>query len=472
LGLLSLSLVALGKQVEQYPRKRVIVMQGRDYSIDPTLLFWEESPPNVQDIGSLLSRFAVGYLSSQPDIALVVPGREAFLGKSKTSAAEEFLELSKNLFYSLRTDEALQALSKGISAGFQEFMDVTDPQKMADLFLYAGLAYQEKGQDGEAIRAFKKMFFVAPEYPFHRKEFRKGYFPEKAEELMKIALQDFLEWTTAVSPLQKDERIGDLLASLNADALIYIFATKGAEDKKRVEVRVYEARDKKVAQVFSARRLASMDNLEDTVQRLLSQYVACADLPSRKAVIKKHPAVYFDTGGAYTTYLSSVAYGEPTRSPFHSIGFSTQVSVQLAKEIDVFGGLNILTSIADKYNDLLSTFTTVRFRLGVGYTFQGKWGRFYVHLGIDGQYLSDFRYSTSADCKFFGEVPGYCDKVNRLPYNFQGGSSVAFGVDAFIHRPVFVGARAGAGAYFFPASFSQPLNYPVFAELFLGYAFF
>jgi tetratricopeptide (TPR) repeat protein len=447
-------------------------MQGRDYSIDPSLLFWEDTPLNVEDIGALLSTAATDYLSSQPDIELVVPNREALIGRSKTPASEEFLELAKTLFNSLRTDEALQALAKGITAGFQEFMDVTAPQKMADLFLYAGLAYQEKGQEGEAIRAFKKMFFVAPAYPYHRKEFRKGYFPEKTEELMKIALQDFLEWTTAVSPLQKDERIGELLATLNADALVYLFATKGGEGKKSLEIRIYEAKNKKTTQVFSARRASTRQNIEDTVQRLLSQYIACADFPSRKPVRRKQASVYFDTGGTYTTYLSSLAYGEPTRSPFHSVGFSTQVSVQLAKEMDVFGGMNVMTSVADKYNDLISTFTTVRFRLGVGYTFQGRWGRFYIHLGIDGQYLSDPRFTKDPNCKLFGEGSLYCGKVEHLPYKFQGGSSVAFGVDVFIYRPVFVGARLGAGAYFFPASFNQPLNYPIFAELFLGYAFF
>lgn len=466
------SLLAFGKEVEEYPRKRIVVLQGRDYSIDPSLLFWEGDAPDMDDFGDVFFKSAVEYLSSQPDVEVVIPNAETLLGRAKTSASEQFLDIGKTLFYSLKTDEALQVLSKAITSGFQEFMDVTNPQKMAEMFLFMGLAYQEKGLDGEAIRAFKKMFFVAPVYPYQRKEFRKGYFPERAEELIKIALQDFLEWTTTVSPLQKDERIAELLTLLNADGLVYLFARRDSEGKKVIEVRVYEIKEREASQVFSGRHTMTKDNIEDTVQRLLSQYIACADLPSRKAIKRRDPFVYFDTGMAYTTYLSSLAYGRPTRSPFHSVGFLTQVSVQLAKEVDLFAGINLMTSIADKYNDLLSTFTTFRFRLGVGYTFQGRWGRFYIHLGLDGQYLSDPRFTTNPDCKLFGEGSLYCKAVERLPYKFQGGSSVAFGADIFIYRPVFIGTRMGAGAYFFPASFSQPLNYPIFGELFLGYAFF
>lgn len=474
-GFLADSALADDPGPEALPRKRILVLSVRDYRIEPEALFPDvvssvqtpEAPP--------LDATVLDTLRTEPE-AEAVRAVDVLTasGEGRGNVARGFLHLGIELYRNLRVDDAVLTLEKGVETGLVEYLDVLDPPRMFDLYLYLGLSYVEQGRVGLAHVAFKNMFLVAPREAFRRPEFRRGYFPAAAEEAIRAAAVDFVQTSPQEVPLGSTERTADLLKATGSKALVDIYLTNGASRKGLLSIRIHEPvpNERSVRTAWARRHpYPGPREAQDLISRDISAWFACTDLPSRLPPRERMPRFYMDTTGSYVLFLR-----HPTRNVFHNAGFGVGLAYQILRELDFFARVNLLTSFPDKYNDLIAGFTSIRFHTGVGYTLQGAWGRFFVHTGLDLQYLTNFVSSTDPACKIaaWTNNPEFCNPahVERLPYRFLGGAGVVIGVDVFLLGPIYVTFKVGAATYFFPAGPASPLNFPLVGEAGLGYAFF
>lgn len=452
-----------------FPRRQVVVLPVRDFRVDPDALFWtgEKAPP-ADRIGAELVETALVVLTREPELAVHRPPEVLPRGQGdgdRGIVARGFLHLGIELYRNIRLRDAIDALEKGIEAARSEYLDVLDPKLVSDLYLYLGLSYLEEGSTALAHVAFKNLFFVRP-----GRVFLKGYFPVQAEQAILAAAVDFQKTFPKDWPLGSAARTTRFALSAGARQLVYVYLVPW-DGGSRVTVRVFgpSGRGDALAEEFGEGfPLKTLDNARERVSRTLSAWLACTDLPSRLEPEQPRPDFYMDTSGAYSLFLKY-----PTRNVFHNVGFGVGLSYQILENLDFFTRLNLFTSFPDKFNDLVEGYTAFRAILGVGYTLRGDWGRMFVHTGFDFQYLSDFASSTNPNCKFFGVDSGFCadSEVKHLPYRFLGGINVTLGANVTISGPIYLLIQAGVTAYFFPAGLQAPLNYPLTAEIGLGYAF-
>ncbi|NOZ02617.1 MAG: hypothetical protein GXP54_12105 [Deltaproteobacteria bacterium] len=457
------------KDVPSFPRRTVMVLQGRDYRLDPEGLFWTGDKKQDQDgAGNDLGKAAAGFLSSEPELEVLrpqagPPSDEA--GEERGIVARGFLHLGSELYRNFRLNDAVKALEKGVEAARSEFLDVTDPDLLSDLYLFLGLSYLEAGSAALAHVSFKNMFFVTP-----GRRFMKGYFPDEAEIAIHAAAVDFRKTFPIGRPLGSAARATRFARKSGARQLVYVFLSRGGEgDVVGVRVLGPSGPHRSFIPEFSTDfSYKNASQAKELVSRAMSAWLACAKLPSRVEPKHRLPSFYMDTSGSYSVFLKY-----PTRNVFHNVGFGIGLSYQILENLDFFTRLNLFTSFPDKYDDLVVGYTAFKGTLGVGYTLRGDWGRMFLHTGFDLQYLSDFASSTSPNCKFFGVDSEFCASadVKGLPYRFLGGINVTIGANVTISGPIYLLVQAGITAYFFPAGLDAPLNYPFTAEIGLGYAF-
>lgn len=455
----------LVQNVEASPegQKNVLVLPFKDFRIEPNDIFYVEEPPKVSVYD--LTKDMEAALKGEAEIKVIKP--TDCLQELGSVTARGFLDLGRELYRNLRIEDAIRALEKGVAASKSEFLDLIDPYKVAEIYLLLGLSYLEAEQPGKAHIAFKHLFAVAPRDFFTGERFRKGYLPQTAERALKNAAVDFLQTAVLDVPLGSLERTLDLMAMAKAEALVYSYIRSGENGLPELGVFVLERTDKGLEQATSFRgQIRALEEGKEAISRALSRWIACTTLPSRLERKALLPRIYLDTSGTYALFLR-----HPTRKVFHNAGFGAGLSYQLLKDLDFFVRFGIFTSFPDKYNDLVSGFTAIRFHGGIGYTIGGQWGRFFVHTGLDLQYLTDFVSTTDPSCKLWPNNKDFCDvsHLERLPYRFLGGAGVTVGVDVLLAGSIYASFKVGSSTYFFPAGPTSPLNFPLFGEVGLGY---
>ena len=450
------------------PTRRVVVLPARDFRIDPEALFYTgDVAPKDDGTTAALVDAAVASLTREPELVVLGEGelvhKDSPFGE-KDIVVRGFLHLGEELYRNLRQKDALDALDKGIEAATSDYLDVLVPGLVSDLYLYQGLSELEQGSPALAHVAFKNLFFVTPS-----RKFKKGYFPVETESALRAAAVDFMKTYPLDMPQGTVQRAAASRKAGNALAVVYVFLSKSATGD-RLDVRVMEPKSDKGAPGASQASTFSWQGLaaaREQIDRALAAWLACAALPSHEPEPDHRPRFMMDTTGAYSLFLR-----KPTRASFHTAGFSVGVAWQALEALDTFLRVNLLTSFPDRFGDLIEGFTSVRVVGGVGYSARWWWGRLFLHFGLEMQYLSDFVSTENPKCKFFGVDSPWCDAgdVSRLPSHLLAGVNGAFGMNIILGGPVYLAFQAGFSAYFLP--FGSNLNFPMTAELGLGYSFF
>ena len=451
------------------PRRRVAVLPGRDYRIDPSALFIEGEPSSSLDGGAALANAAAAILAREPE---VVPVRPADLHQADESAdspelvVRGLLHLGQERYRDIRIPEAIAALEQGIASARRVFLDVLSPDLVSDLYLYQGLCYLEQGQVALAHVAFKNLLLATP-----GRRFRKGWFPQATEAAMRTAAEDFIRTTPPESLLGGLERVEAFLKFARATAAVATYLTGAPGEAGSVEVRVAEISRQPGGRLVLAARAESKwsgpEAAAETVSRTVSGWLACAVLPSREVTEKPYARFFLDTTAAYSVFLRV-----PTRRIFSNAGFGLGLAWQVREGLDLFGRVNVLNAFEDQFGDLVKQFWTIRAQAGVGYSLRGNWGRVFFHTGIAFDYLSGFESTTDPNCKFWPNDPARCPASNVRRPRYLVGAAVALGVDVTLYGPIYFVFQAGVAAYFVSNETDTPVNFPVSLETGLGYAFF
>ena len=174
-------------------------------------------------------------------------------------------------------------------------------------------------------------------------------------------------------------------------------------------------------------------------------------------------------------HLSYLTY--PTRGMLHTMGFSFEGDLFFLDSFALVGKMQLMSSMSDRFHDMLDGFTSVRLIFGPAFSVSGSWWRLYLVPGAEAHYIGPFSVTRDSDCKhFLPDSDGYKAKceagnINDVEARVVGGINVYMGSQFFFANKLFLGLGASISTYFVPFSQSFEMNFPVSGEIGGGIAF-
>lgn len=472
---LAASPAASQQAFERKPRLRKVVGVAafRNYYVAPGDVFRRKDALAYDDALHRSLEYVQERLTRRPDIDLVTDRtlRERISSQRSYQEgillAREWFNLGVDHYRALRLDRALENLDRAEKLYLDIHQDLVEPFALAELELYRGLALSEKGATDLAHVAFKQMFAFNP-----WQRFRRGYYAAATEKAIQAALVDFQLTTNRDMLYFTPERIDRFLEEQGLDSLLFGYVDRRDDGGAELHVVVYERAPGRVA-FRDVAPLAGDPTDIDSVDRLLTRWLACADWRHREEPRTPLDArVFLDVGISYSFFLV-----QPLRQLFHSVGLRTTVAWQLTQSFDLHGTFAVKTTFPDPNKDLIESSTTFRGLIGAGFTFRSRRLRYYIHPGVDILYVGPMRWTTNAFCKFYADfdpaerrfcAPG---DIDSLPSSYLLGLGVATGLDVFLTTDLYLDIRAESSAYFVPFAATDTLNFPLDFSLAVGYAF-
>jgi len=359
-------------------------------------------------------------------------------------------------YLGLATGPAAVSLQRASELYRSVYYDLVDAKPVFDAQLMYGVALHDLGRAADSHIALKDAFLLQPD-----RRFRPSFFPPQVNTALVNALVDYRSSADPLQPYGDNQRLRALATRLGAAALVLGSVRPGTEGPELhlavygTQRRVIEAELRVPAQGSNAR-----------IDAFLTRWLACAPVTVSQPVRGGRRELRLDTSGSYALYLR-----QPTRKSFHSLGFAAGVARDLAPGLEWFGRVNMYTSLSDPYRDLLHAFNSVRVMGGVGFTWRRGPLRLYARPGADVHVLGSFIASRDPDCKLFGVDHRRCDPatVSDLDQRILMGGHLALGGHVHIGRNFFFLLQGSGSVYFLPLAGTERLNFPLSAELGLGY---
>ncbi len=376
-------------------------------------------------------------------------------------AAQARYRLGLEYYMGLSPARAIQSLQEAARLFEDVFRDVSAPKALADAWFMLGVSMVDAGNAVQGHVALKRGFAVQP-----GRRFRPRFFPQRVEQALHAALADHLSTGNHARPYGDAERLTRLANRLRVDALVTVTLRRARDGAPQVVVSTFQGKPQRFDSEVALPLEASATQLEPA----LSRWLACLPVQARSGAAppRRDAPMFMDTAAAYALYLR-----QPTRRPFHSVGFAAGFAQQLRPGLEWYARVHMFTSLSDPYRDLLHAFNSVRFLAGVGFALQRGPLRFWVRPGVDVHALGRFIATTDPDCKLYGESHHLCNQstVRNLEQDVLVGFHLAVGTQVALGRRFFVLLRLSGSAYVFPLSNTDDLNFPAGAELGLGYRF-
>lgn len=441
--------------------RRVAVLPVRDYNVAVTELFQTARQPAPRSANH--AEQIVHALASHPGLQVLSPEAvQSLLTRDQgldavIRTAQARYRLGLEYFMGLSPARAVQSLRESARLYRQAFRDLSASKSLADALFMLGVSLLDAGETAAAHVAMKRGFQVQP-----GRRFRPGLFPKAAEQALQQALIDHLSTGPVRRPFGDKERLHRLAQRLNVTAVVTV-SRGGAED--RLHVSAYRPDVDR----FDLELSVPLPQSASRVEAALSRWVACLP-PPKQATSGPPPTPSFrlDTAGNYTFYLR-----QPTRRPFHSLGFGAGVARSVGPGLEWFVRVHMLTSLSDPYRDLLYTFNSLRAVVGVGFIIKRRGYRLWARPGLDLHALGRFVATTDPECKLFGEQHPLCSSatIRDLEQNVLFGFHLSLGAEVDLGRRFFVLAQLAGSAYVLPFSKADDLNFPLALDLGLGYRF-
>ena len=332
--------------------RRVAVLPLRDYNVAVTELFQTARQPAPRSANH--AEQIVRALASHPGLQVLSPEAvQSLLTRDQgldavIRTAQARYRLGLEYFMGLSPARAVQSLRESARLYRQAFRDLSASKSLADALFMLGVSLLDAGETAAAHVAMKRGFQVQP-----GRRFRPGLFPKAAEQALQQALIDHLSTGPVRRPFGDKERLHRLAQRLNVTAVVTV-SRGGAED--RLHVSAYRPDVDR----FDLELSVPLPQSASRVEAALSRWVACLPPPKRAtAGPPPTPSFRLDTAGNYTFYLR-----QPTRRPFHSLGFGAGVARSVGPGLEWFVRVHMLTSLSDPYR---SVYTYPLRAAGVGF---------------------------------------------------------------------------------------------------------
>jgi hypothetical protein len=255
---------------------------------------------------------------------------------------------------------------------------------------------------------------------------------------------------------------------LKVDALVTVGVTLGKDKKPWLTISVFRTSRRQIEDEISL----PIEALPHKLDAFMSRWLACLPVlersGSRSSGRRKKASVWLDTSASYAQYQRH----SQIRRAFHSLGFAVGVAQRVGPGFEWYGRLNLYTSLSDSYRDLLHPFNSVRVLAGVGFATGKSPVRVFARTGLDFHILGNFLATRDPWCKAGGESHPLCSgSVTSLEQDILVGVNLAVGSQLHIGRRFFVVLQSSVSTYFLPFDGTNELNYPLSAELGMGYQF-
>ncbi|GEM_PF-2768038 len=390
--------------------------------------------------------------------------------RATRKVAQERYRLGVEYYMSMAFDRAAKSLALAAKLYRDVLQDLVDPKPLADAYLIAGVSLVQAGQTKAANDVLKQLFDVQPDRRFSR----RGFYGPEVDKALLNALADHRKSARPELAHGDRARMHAVARSLQLDAIIT--AATATRDGRQV---LYLSLYREDHRAFAARFSVDVSEIHEpgsdairAIEAWVARSVACLPIVERdpQPTRRKYRNIWMDTSGTAGAFLR-----RPTRLQFFSLGFAAGVEQQMRPGLSWHGRLNVLTSLADPYRDLVGSFNSLRGLLGVSFfTSLGRF-RLFFRPGLEVHLLGSAVTTRDPDCKFFGLTHFKCDKRTKTTQNFEQdvllGVNAAVGTQIAIGRDFFAALQASGTFYFLSQSESVALNLPVIGEIGLGYRF-
>ncbi|MFZ4577247.1 MAG: tetratricopeptide repeat protein [Myxococcota bacterium] len=442
--------------------RTLAILPFKDHLVTPSDLFAPQGQVSRDNYAASLESVVLRSLEATPYVTVKPPARvrEELSDDSALQAvgraAQARYRLGLDLYLGMAAARAQENLKESAEMYRSIFQDVSDPKPYADAQFMLGVSLVDLGRVAEGHIALKDAFQIQAD-----RRFRPNFFPPQVNTALANALVDHLSTADPLHPYGDNRRMHDLATRLGVSALV-TGTVRGSPDGPVLHLAIFGVQRRIIEAEI---RVSALDS-SNRIDAFLSRWLACAPIGQAVASSRSSGKWRMDTSGSYALYAR-----QPTRQDFHSVGFAAGVSYDLRPGFEWFGRVNMYTSLSDPYRDLLHSFNSVRVLGGVGFTLRRGPLRLFVRPGIDLHVLGSFVASTDADCKFLGLDHPLCDAstVSNLDQDLLAGLNLALGGQVHIGRDFFLSLQGSASSYFLPFSGTDRLNYPLSAEIGLGY---
>ena len=388
--------------------------------------------------------------------------------------ARERFELGRERYRALELEPAGAQLDRALSLMVGSWAEVTEPRLVADTHLFRGLTMMDRGQESEALVAFRSMWLHDP-----ARRFQSGYYPAATEAVMKRALDDLVAQGDLVGARYPAPRLASIVREAKLDSLVTV-ALRLSEGGAALQVVIYDA-NSRLRTVDLTVALNDTQRAEELLDRALSRWHSCAVRSEDRSYVAK-PRLrrwQIEFGYAHAFFLKD----DRTRAGFSSPGANIVVNYRVGRAVQLFALTNQMVSVPDVNRDLMEPMMTSRLALGAGLT--GEIGRLepYVRAGVElGLMLSDAKMTRDVECKHFVNPPDslsasanpcapgrvFTVEAPALVAGLHGGLGARWKLVPSWHAHLEIQLAAYAFGSDFPIS---DLNFPITLGAGLGHRF-
>ncbi len=452
--------------------RRVAVLPVLNFSVNAEGIW--HSPNAAPPVEEALQRYLLKRLAVEPYLDVVPPeqvlARINGLGelhKGKLQLGLERMALGMAQYKALHVTNAIEHLERAQAALAEAYHDIVDPRTMANLALTLAQCYLEEDKLHETHVHLKDMFRREPS-----RRFKRGFYSAKFEQALRAAVTDFIATYPKENPLQTPARLDRFMRDIDVDALVFAYLEPSATGNQ-VRILVHDRHSRNVSlrsSFISTDQSADLDRID----RFVSRWITCLppQIEGPKPPEKRISEFFLDTSFSYNVFGTLFGGQRLTSSPFHNLGMGVNAEWQFLSGLGTFLQVTMLISTQDPERDLTDSFPSLRLLLGMSYAYRGAWWRVFTRFGLESHFLlGDFTVTRDPWCKWQESHPE-CNLNFETTYSAQYmlGFHAALGAQFFVTRQIYLTTRAGVTAYIVPND-RVDLNFPIIAELGLGYNF-
>lgn len=321
-----------------------------------------------------LYRGSTAYAASQDDVVEYVSREDLRVLARDVDDAELHLNYAKlaaksgmKAYKALETGQAVENLKTAREEFDYLYLDLLEPQRVAQVSLYLALSYlEQERQTLELVRQFQRMMLLDP-----RQQIRAGLYPEDIVEAFQSAREFLIDELRTEGPDRRDAKRLTDFAETDYAAFVYAFPTSG--DRHEVMMWLYSSGEDRFLKPESI-EIAQADpaSLEDASNRLMSRYLPCClQVPEDDRGVQSasgQSPFSLQVEFAYASFLrfpppvypEREGFPPDRRSMFGNAGIGIHGTYLLTREFGVTMGFQILSSITDYNGRLREDFTTLR----------------------------------------------------------------------------------------------------------------
>jgi hypothetical protein len=461
-----LALPAVAAEIPKRKAKTVLILPTKRLDHDCSDLF---DPAKKEEFSSRIIDETIDLAVAALDDVNVVPfakmrGRvsgQAVYREKIVLGRERFL-LGKEFYLDLRQKEAEENLGRAVEFLDAIFYDVVEPHAFAEVLLLLGVTLMEEGRAASAHQALARSLQSAP-----GQKVPSGYYPKPVEQALLIACEDAFHSLEREVPLGGFDRLQQFMTKFDLDTVILPVLVKEKDSRMLVLVG-YDAGGR--GMTFREQiPVGTEGDVREPVSRAISRWAACTPFATEK---RKEGSARRSAFGASYQHLFYLQH--PTRRALTAMGFSFDFAFFFRKSFGLAGRIQLMSSLADKYRDVLDGFTSGRLLLGPAFGISKRVVRFFVMPGLDLHFVGSFSTSQDPDCKFYDSGS---EAYAKLCHPDEYGTTVMLGINVdvvlqlFLAKDMYLGLGANVSTYFIPTDRLGDLNFPLGIYLGGGIAF-